>query len=193
MTTANKITLFRILLVPFFIVQLLYYRSSGNESHRFYALLCFALAAISDGVDGYIARRYNQRSELGAVLDPLADKVLLVSAVILLSLNNYPYLDRLPVWLAVTIISRDTLLLIGLGVIHLLGLKTVIRPHWIGKFATVAQMAVVLWILLKWGQPGASFCEFLAGAGTIFSGLIYLRSWFRQMSTSPASSPAQPD
>src|SRR5687767_11757901 len=75
MTTANKITIVRILLVPFFIVQVLYYVNTGNEWYRLSAVLCFGLAAISDGIDGYIARRYNQISELGKMLDPLADKL----------------------------------------------------------------------------------------------------------------------
>src|SRR5262245_22959957 len=78
MTTANKITIFRILLVPFFIVQVLYYADAeeptAQEWYRLGALLTFGLTALSDGLDGYIARRYNQRSELGAILDPLADK-----------------------------------------------------------------------------------------------------------------------
>src|SRR5438874_11191790 len=74
MTTANKITIFRILLIPFFVVEVLYYMKTGNETHRLSAILAFGIAAICDGVDGYIARRYNQRSELGAILDPLADK-----------------------------------------------------------------------------------------------------------------------
>ena len=70
MTTANKITIIRILLVPFFVVQVLYYTNTGNEWYWLFALLCFAVAAISDGVDGYIARRYNQISELGKMIDP---------------------------------------------------------------------------------------------------------------------------
>ena len=80
MTTANKVTILRILLIPFFVVELIYYLQTGNEIHRLLALLSFAVTAILDGVDGYIARRYNQKSELGAMLDPLADKMLLVSA-----------------------------------------------------------------------------------------------------------------
>ena len=115
MTTANKITITRILLIPFFVVQLLYYVDTGNEYNRFWALLAFAVAAISDGIDGYIARRYNQRSELGAFLDPLADKLLLVSGIILLSLNHGSILPRLPLWLAGIILSRDLLLLLGVG------------------------------------------------------------------------------
>ena len=80
MTTANKITILRILLIPFFVVEVLYYVKAGVELHRTLAILTFAVAAICDGVDGYIARHFNQRSELGAILDPLADKLLLFRA-----------------------------------------------------------------------------------------------------------------
>src|SRR3974390_540688 len=109
MTTANKVTIARILLIPFFVVEVLYYMKGGNEIHRLLAILVFALAAICDGVDGYIARRYNQKSELGAMLDPLADKLLLISGVVLLSLNN-PHLGNIPLWLTGTILGRDLLL-----------------------------------------------------------------------------------
>src|SRR5882757_3591042 len=81
MTTANKITIFRILLIPFFVIEVLYYMKTGNETHRFTAMLAFGVAAVCDGLDGYIARHHNQRSELGAILDPLADKLLLVSGI----------------------------------------------------------------------------------------------------------------
>src|SRR5215510_7375624 len=105
MTTANKITILRILLVPFFVVEVLYYVKNGNEAHRLAAILSFAAAAICDGVDGYIARRYNQRSELGAILDPLADKLLLVSGIVVLSFE-YQRLETIPLWLTGTIIGR---------------------------------------------------------------------------------------
>src|SRR5215831_10930492 len=149
MTTANKITILRILLIPFFVVEVLYYVKDGEEVYRLLALLSFAVAAICDGVDGYIARRYNQRSELGAILDPLADKLLLVSAIVLLSFT-WTYFDTIPLWLTGTIIGRDILLLIGLVVIHLTVGKVKVRPRMLGKVATVLQMVVVLWILLRW-------------------------------------------
>src|SRR5258706_7224702 len=119
MTTANKITILRMLLVPFFVVEVLYYVKDGHEVHRLLALLSFAVAAICDGVDGYIARRYNQRSELGAILDPLADKLLLVSGIVVLSFDHRPFLETVPLWLTGTIIGRDILLLIGLVVIQM--------------------------------------------------------------------------
>src|SRR5512134_6493 len=99
MTTANKVTIMRILLIPFFVVEVIYYMKTGNEVHRLVSVLAFAVAAICDGVDGYIARRFNQRSELGAMLDPLADKLLLVSGIVLLSFDHLPYLATIPLWL----------------------------------------------------------------------------------------------
>jgi len=149
MTTANKVTILRILLIPFFVVETLYYVETGNEIHRLVALLAFAVTAILDGVDGYIARRYNQRSELGAILDPLADKLLLVSGVVLLSFNHTPRLGQIPLWLTGTILGRDLLLLIGIFVIRLIVGKVVVRPRIAGKIATVFQMVVVIWILLE--------------------------------------------
>src|SRR6266705_6986566 len=116
MTTANKITIFRILLVPFFIVEVLSYVEAGEELHRFLAIAAFLLASVCDGVDGYIARRYNQRSELGAILDPLADKLLVVSGIVLLSFDHGPYFEGVPLWLTGTIIGRDILILAGMVV-----------------------------------------------------------------------------
>src|SRR5690349_19875100 len=111
MSTANKVTILRILLIPFFVVAVLYYVRTGEEWLRISGLLCFAVASICDGVDGYIARHYNQLSELGTILDPLAYKLLLVSGVVVLSLDNAPHLDPMPLWLTVTIIGRDVVLL----------------------------------------------------------------------------------
>src|SRR5437016_12724185 len=129
MTTANKITILRILLIPLFVLEVLYYVKDGHELHRLLALLTFAVAAICDGVDGYIARRYNQRSELGAILDPLADKLLLISGIVVLSFDHWPYLETIPLWLTGTIIGRDILLLTGLVVIQIIVGKLKVRPR----------------------------------------------------------------
>ena len=187
MTTANKITVIRILLVPMFIVQVLYYVRSGDEWHRCVAILAFAAAAISDGVDGYIARRYNQRSELGAVLDPLADKLLLVSGIVLLSLDNGPALPRIPLWLTVTILSRDVLLLIGLGLLHYLNCKINIRPVFVGKVATVLQMICVIWGILKWPENWLFYWCLAAALSTGISGISYIILGIRRLSASPTS------
>ncbi|MHB8523102.1 MAG: CDP-diacylglycerol--glycerol-3-phosphate 3-phosphatidyltransferase [Limisphaerales bacterium] len=190
MTTANKITIVRILLVPFFVVHLLYYVANGNEINRLVALLAFAIAAISDGVDGYIARRYNQRSELGAILDPLADKLLLVLGLVLLSQNNAPYLDRIPLWMTVTVFSRDALIMLGLVVIHYACGRVVIQPHFIGKVATVLQMIAVFWTLLKWDQWWLDLWAIGATVCTGISGLVYTRDGIRQLNASPSSAAA---
>jgi cardiolipin synthase (CMP-forming) len=192
MTTANKVTILRILLIPFFVVEVLYYVNTGIRAHYLMALLSFAVASICDGVDGYIARRFNQRSELGAILDPLADKLLLVSAVVVLSFDHSPYLRSVPLWLTGTIIGRDILLLAGLVVVHMTIGKVTARPRVIGKVATVLQMAVVMWILLKWDGRWLNFLAAAAAICTGVSGLLYVRDGSRQLSAHPASSPSPP-
>jgi CDP-diacylglycerol--glycerol-3-phosphate 3-phosphatidyltransferase len=189
MTTANKITILRILLIPFFVVEVLYYVREGHEVYRVLAILCFALAAICDGVDGYVARRFNQRSELGAILDPLADKLLLVSGIVVLSFDHSPYLESVPLWLTGTIIGRDILILAGMLVIHLMVGNVKVRARIIGKVATVLQMAVVLWIMLKWGESWLRALTLGTAICTGISGLLYVWDGSRQLSAHPSSSP----
>ncbi len=190
MTTANKITIVRVLLVPFFIVQVLYYVEKGVEWHRLAAILTFGVAAMSDGVDGYIARRYNQRSQLGAILDPLADKLLLVSGIVLLSFNHWPFLPQTPLWLVGTIVGRDMVLLIGLAVVYYSCGRVRVRPIHIGKVATVLQMICVLWGLLKWNPGWLLVWSLGAAVCTGISGCFYFYDGVRQLSSSPTSSPA---
>jgi CDP-diacylglycerol--glycerol-3-phosphate 3-phosphatidyltransferase len=189
MTTANKITILRILLVPFFVVEVLYYAQNGNELYRTLAVLCFAVAAVCDGVDGYVARRFNQRSELGAILDPLADKLLLVSGIVVLSFDHAPYLESVPLWLTGTILGRDVLILIGMVVIQLMVGKVKVRPRIIGKVATVLQMVVVLWIMLKWAESWLRALTLATAICTGISGLLYVWDGSRQLSAHPSSSP----
>ena len=194
MTTANKITIFRILLIPFFVVAVLYYMKTGNEAQRFWAVLSFGVAAICDGLDGYVARHYNQRSELGAILDPLADKLLLISGVILFSLPN-EHLGNIPLWLTGTIIGRDLVILIGMAVIQMTVGKVVVRPCLLGKAATVLQIICVAWVLLKWderlGEPWFSIWTVVAAVCTGLSGLIYVWDGIKQLSSHPASLPTK--
>jgi len=193
MTTANKITILRILLVPFFVVEILYYVQTGNELHRLLGLLAFAVAAILDGVDGYVARRYNQRSELGTVLDPLADKLLLVSGIVVLSFDHATRLGQIPLWLTGTIIGRDLLLGIGVVVVRLVVGHVIVRPRITGKIATVFQMIAVLWILLRWDVSFQGSCLkiWILGAGlfTGVSGLLYVWDGSQQLGSHPASLP----
>lgn len=210
MTTANKITILRILLIPFFVTETIYYVRTGNDVHRITGMLLFVVTAASDGVDGYIARRYNQISELGRILDPLADKLLLVSGIVLLSFNNAPYFGQIPLWLTATIIGRDLLLAIGVVVIRSVAGKITVRPRVTGKIATVFQMLVIIWILLRWdvlpyhAQQYASlparwdrlfhlylFQVWTIGAAvfTGVSGLLYVFDGMKQLSDHPSSSP----
>lgn len=193
MTTANKITILRILLIPLFVVEVLYYVETGNELHRLVAILSFAVASILDGVDGYVARRYNQWSELGTVLDPLADKLLLVSAIVLLSFPHPHRFEQIPLWLTGIIIGRDVLLGIGALVVRSVVGAITVRPRLTGKLATVFQMLVVGWILLQWDQmfKGAVLKEWILGAGifTAVSGVFYVLDGMKQLGSHPSSLP----
>lgn len=195
MTTANKVTILRILFIPFFVIETIYYVRTGNEVHRLLALLAFALTALSDGVDGYIARRYHQISELGKILDPLADKLLLVSGIVLLSFDNAPYLRQIPLWLTGTILGRDLLLAIGSIVIRSVVGKITVRPRITGKVATVFQMIVIIWILLRWDLAFHDYFleTWMIGAAVLtgVSGLLYVFDGMKQLSAHPASSPTQ--
>jgi CDP-diacylglycerol--glycerol-3-phosphate 3-phosphatidyltransferase len=189
MTTANKITIVRILLVPLFISQVLYYVETGNEIYRLFAILSFAIAALSDGIDGYIARRYNQRSELGRILDPLADKLLLLSGIVLLSMANEPRLPHIPKWLTILVLSRDVLSILGAVIIqHVCG-KVTVKPVFVGKIATVLQMSCVIWGLFKWPANYLYYLAIAAAVCTAVSGVIYLIDGGKQLSASPSSSP----
>src|SRR6266852_9298306 len=128
MTTANKITVIRILMIPAFVTMAIYYgqsiqRGDPLEWQRFTAIAIFLLASVSDGLDGYVARRYNQRSSLGIILDPIADKGLLLSGIITLSLTSWseiePESGKFSVWFPVLVISRDAILLVGTLVLYL--------------------------------------------------------------------------
>lgn len=187
MTTANKITIVRILLVPFFVTQVIYYVAGGNEFYRVTALASFAVAAITDALDGYVARRYHQQSELGAFLDPLADKLLLLSAIILLSVNNEPFFERLPLWLTATVISRDVILFIGIGIIYYFCGRVEIAPRMISKAATVLQMAVVLWVLFQFDSRWLDAWAAAAAITTGVAGIQYVFDGVRQLSASPSS------
>lgn len=187
MTTANKISIFRVLLVPVFVAEVLYYVESRVELHRVLAIVCFAIASLSDAVDGYIARRCHQSSPLGAILDPLADKLLLVSGIILLSFDHEPSLPRLPLWLAVSILSRDLLLLIGWFLVHHACGKVRVRPALIGKAATVLQMACILWALLRWPAVWLFYLSLAAAFCTAASAILYVVDGVRQFAARPAS------
>ena len=193
MTLANKITIIRILLIPIFVWLTLDYirnfqKGEEQEWKRIVACAIFAVAVISDGVDGYIARRYHQKSELGTFLDPLADKALLVSAMILLSIrfkDGTPF-DQLPLWFPVLVISRDMILLAGTVLIHMLVGRVSARPRLVGKCATFFQMITLGWVLLRIERPPYEWPLYAAGFFTLVSGLWYIFDGVRQLNVHEA-------
>ncbi len=182
MTVANQITLVRILLIPVFVVFAVYYAVSVREQSpeewlRWCAVAAFVVAAGSDAIDGWIARRFNQRSALGVVLDPIADKGLLVTAIITLSL--YPWPVSLPLWFPVLVISRDIVILVGCGLLKFFTGDVEVRPSMLGKAATALQMGAVAWVLLQiphqqWVVNAAGFFTLLSGIGYIWRGMTTL-------------------
>ncbi len=191
MTTANKITLVRIGMIPAFVLMAIYYgqsiqRGQPLEWQRFAAIIIFLLASVSDGLDGYVARRYNQRSSLGVVLDPIADKGLLLAGIITLSISNWsqvePDYGHFPAWFPVLVISRDAVILVGTAVLYfLIGPSIKVRPSWTGKVATVLQMAAIAWVMLQLRWLPLLWVVIAAGFFTLVSGIIYVLAGVRQL------------
>ena len=190
MTTANKITLVRILMIPAFVTMAIYYgesikRGDPLEWQRFAAIIIFILAAVSDGLDGYVARRYNQRSTLGVYLDPIADKGLLLSGIITLSISNWsqsdPEYGSFPVWFPVLVISRDVVILVGTMILYLLNGKVHVKPNWTGKVATVLQMIAIGWVMLQLRFIPLLYVVVAAGVFTLISGIVYVTDGVRQL------------
>lgn len=174
MNIANKISTFRILSVPFFIASLTYY-SSQRSYLRFVALGIFILAALSDAADGYIARKSKLQSKAGLILDPLGDKLLLMSAFICLYANSSLEL-RFPLWVMLVVISRDVIILLGAVVVYVVKQNINIIPAYCGKFSTAFQMLAVVSVLLQL-KVSAVFW-WLAVIFTVISGAIYINRGF---------------
>jgi cardiolipin synthase len=136
MNIPNTLTIVRILSIPVFVIFLLYDRF-------FIALLIFIGAGITDGLDGLIARVFHQRTTIGAYLDPIADKLMLTTAFIVLAI-----LGIIPSWLTVIVIARDVIILLGVLILQLTSHKIEIKPIFIGKASTVLQLATIAWSLV---------------------------------------------
>ncbi|OGX44693.1 MAG: hypothetical protein A3G38_02495 [Omnitrophica WOR_2 bacterium RIFCSPLOWO2_12_FULL_51_8] len=175
MNFANKISTFRIVSVPFFIACLIYY-TPDKESLRFAALGIFILGVISDAVDGYVARKAKQQSKAGLVLDPLGDKLLLMSAFICLSPISKLAL-QFPFWVIFIVISRDAIILLGALVIYIVKQDIVILPTKWGKFTTALQMLSVAAVLLQ--SRYAYVIWSLAVFFTLLSGADYVMKGFK--------------
>ena len=173
MTIPNLITSLRIILVPIFVIYLI-------NDELLSALLVFILAGVSDGADGLIARLFNQKSKLGSYLDPLADKILLVTAFIVLAARGFA-----PPWLTVVVITRDLLILLGVLILFLNGQNFTIRPSILSKMTTCLQLGTVFVVLSKdylhIPPQIAVYLFWITGLLTISSGLHYMRNWFRMI------------
>ncbi|UXN60579.1 CDP-alcohol phosphatidyltransferase family protein [Phyllobacterium zundukense] len=174
MTIPNYITIFRFILVPFIVMALL----SGYVGA---ALIGFVIAGISDGIDGFIARRYNQGSELGAYLDPIADKLLLVSLFVVLG-----FVKELPVWLVVIVVSRDIFIIGAVLLGAVIGKPLEMHPLFVSKANTAFQIILVTVTLAD-----IAFDFSLAGVRMVLvwivalltaaSAAAYLMAWTKHM------------
>lgn len=179
MTLPNQITIVRILLIPVFILLAVYYGHSveagiPDEHLRLAAMIVFVIAALSDGLDGWLARHFRWKSTLGAILDPIADKGLMLAAIITLAVSNW---DRsLPIWFPILVISRDVIIVVGWMLLHFVNDYLEVRPSLLGKITTFFQMLSIAVILLQWHDYMiivilAGIMTFISGIGYIFDGI----------------------
>jgi cardiolipin synthase (CMP-forming) len=171
----NLITLARMVLTPLAVSMIVSQRSMA-------AFLIFVLAGVSDAVDGFIARRFDLRSELGAYLDPLADKALLTSIYVTLAIYG-----ELPAWLAIAVVSRDVMILFAVMVSWLMDKPVEIRPVWVSKLNTAAQIALAGFALgaRAYGVdplPVQGWLEWTVAVTTVASGGVYIAQWLGHMS-----------
>ncbi|MDP1990936.1 MAG: CDP-alcohol phosphatidyltransferase family protein [Syntrophales bacterium] len=168
MNIPNLLTLLRIILVPVIVILLI-------QGLYLKALIVFIVAALSDVLDGFLARILHQQTALGAYLDPIADKALLASSFVTLSV-----LHNIPGWLTVIVISRDVIILLGISVLSIMSISVKIRPTFVSKITTALQLGTVLMVLYNRCIPG-SFNEiwqtalfWLTAFFTVISGLDYM-------------------
>ncbi len=186
MTLANIVTLTRIGLIPCFVVAVVYYAQSvklgmPNPWQHTLAVTFFVIAASTDALDGYLARRLNQKSRFGSILDPIADKALLLTSIGLLSWNHGDAFDQLPLWFPIVILSRDVIVVLGVVIVFMMGKGFDIEPHWIGKVATVLQMITAGLVLVRVPEGYWTTPMWISGVLTVVSGIIYVIEGSRKM------------
>lgn len=186
MTLANRITLFRIFLIPVFVVLATWYGQSVDEKAplewcRVAAVAVYLFAAASDALDGWIARHFDQKSKLGSILDPAADKGLMLAAIITLSVTGWSHDHRFPLWFPLLVITRDVLSISGALLIKHQNGSVRIRPHWTGKVATATQMIAIGWIMLRLDWLPSIVPTAIAAAFTVISGMVHLADGVRQL------------
>jgi len=174
------------LLIPLFIILVVYFEKSvaRNETaliFRWTATGIFLIIFLLDALDGYFARKRNEISKLGTLLDPLTDKAMLLSALILLSFPSNVFECSLPPWFVVVVISRDIILVGGALIIqHLVG-SVLVRPRIAGKGTTFFQAVVILWILFGLEPRFFSLLVGIAAGLTFISGIQYIIDGIRQL------------
>ena len=175
MNLANRLTILRILLVPLFIASLLYY-TPDKSFFRAIAIIIFLLACLTDGLDGYLARKMHEKTTLGSYMDPIADKLLLMSGFLSLSLMPHlpPYM-HVPAWVTIPIISRDVVILLGALFVFMSTGSLKAKPLFISKLTTVVQMSTLLLSLLAAPFMVREVFYFLVVALTLWSGSRYIR------------------
>ena len=131
LTPANQLTLLRLALVPVFALCMFYDRPG-------WALVAFAAAAITDLFDGLVARWFRQQTTLGAWLDPMADKLLVATMFVMLTLPGFGHVNRIPLWLTVLVLSRDIVIVLTVTIVNLAVRRRTFRPSMLGKAATAA-------------------------------------------------------
>ena len=180
-------------MVPVFAVYVARYGMSVAAGHpqenlRWTALALFIIASVSDGLDGWIARRFNQQSKFGAFIDPLADKFLLITAIVFLSAFPWGQNDwRMPPWFAWLVITRDTLIVIGIILVKRTAHTVHYSPHWTGKLCTVTQMVAIGWVMLKVDILPPLYPCLIAAVFTLWSAVNYYQEASRQLKNAPLS------
>ncbi len=166
MNLPNKLTITRILLIPVFTILLI-------NGYKFFAIVTFGLASITDALDGIIAKARDQRTRLGFFLDPIADKLLINTSFITLAI-----MKLIPNWVAIIVMSRDVIIVLGVMAIFMVDEKLIICPTFISKSTTTAQMVTILIALLNQWAPKLSlvlwFSVWITAFLTIVSGLHYI-------------------
>ena len=170
------------ILVPAFVAALVYWQA-GHAICRPLALGIFSLACLSDAVDGAIARRRRQQTHLGSLLDPLADKILLITAYLGLSLmGNIPASSQIPAWLTLIVVSRDLFLLMGAMMIFVTQNAFYPRTNFLGKVTTVSQMVLIVALLAGCGALLKNLLMMTTASFTLASGATYLSRGAKMLS-----------
>ncbi len=188
LTLANRITIGRFLLIPVYILLTLYYMKSVTEHNpsellRWGALMLYIITCLTDALDGYFARSRHEITRLGTLLDPLADKTLLISSLLLLTgpWGRLCFNPHLPLWYVFLVISRDALLVMGSMVIHVAVGHAEVKPRISGKIATFCQMVMILWVLGQAPAMGFPWVLGIAAGFTLISAYQYISDGIRQL------------